>query len=37
MVTVDDGHGGTAQQTVTVTITGTNDDPTITSSAQGGQ
>ena len=31
VVTVDDGHGGTAQQTVTVTIAGTNDDPTITS------
>ena len=36
VVTVDDGHGGTAQQTVTVTITGTNDDPTITSGAQAG-
>ena len=36
VVTVDDGHGGTAQQTVTVTITGTNDDPTITSAAQAG-
>jgi VCBS repeat-containing protein len=29
-VTVDDGHGGTAAQDVTVTITGTNDAPTIT-------
>jgi VCBS repeat-containing protein len=28
-VTVDDGHGGTAAQTVTVTITGTNDAPDI--------
>jgi len=28
-VTVDDGHGGTATQVVTVTITGTNDAPTI--------
>ena len=27
-VTVNDGHGGTAQQTVTVLIVGTNDDPT---------
>ena len=35
-VTVDDGHGGTAMQTVTVTITGTNDPPVITSSAQAG-
>src|SRR6185369_2776185 len=29
-VTVSDGHGGTATQAVTVTIHGTNDDPTIT-------
>jgi VCBS repeat-containing protein len=29
LVTVNDGHGGTASQTVTVTITGTNDAPTI--------
>ena len=29
-VTIDDGHGGTASQAVTVTITGTNDSPTIT-------
>jgi len=36
VVTVDDGHGGTAQQTVTVTIAGTNDDPTITSGVQAG-
>ena len=28
-VTVDDAHGGTASQDVTVTITGTNDTPTI--------
>jgi VCBS repeat-containing protein len=28
-VTVDDGHGGTASQPVTVTVTGTNDAPTI--------
>ena len=35
-VTVDDGNGGTAVQTVTITITGTNDAPTITSGAQSG-
>src|SRR5205085_616214 len=35
-VTVDDGHGGTAPQTVTITITGTNDAPVITSAAQSG-
>ena len=29
-VTVTDGHGGTASQDVTITITGTNDAPTIT-------
>jgi VCBS repeat-containing protein len=28
-VAIDDGHGGTADQLVTVTITGTNDDPDI--------
>ena len=28
-VTIDDGHGGTVSQDVTVTITGTNDAPTI--------
>ncbi|WP_217481130.1 VCBS domain-containing protein, partial [Achromobacter piechaudii] len=28
-VTVDDGHGGTAQQVITVTVNGTNDAPTI--------
>src|SRR4029453_3596177 len=28
-VTVSDGHGGTVEQDVTVTITGTNDEPTI--------
>src|SRR5205085_2493434 len=33
-VTISDGHGGTAVQTVTVTIVGTNDAPVITSSAQ---
>ena len=32
-VTVDDHHGGTVTQDVTVTITGTNDAPTITSDA----
>ncbi|WP_448216992.1 VCBS domain-containing protein [Endozoicomonas sp. 2B-B] len=30
-VTVDDGKGGTVDQQVTITITGTNDAPTITS------
>ena len=29
-VTVDDGQGGTVDQTVTVTITGTNDAPVVT-------
>jgi len=29
VVTVADGHGGTVQQTVTVTIAGTNDAPSI--------
>src|SRR5262245_60077205 len=33
-VTVSDGHGGTATQTVTITINGTNDAPVITSAAQ---
>jgi VCBS repeat-containing protein len=32
-VTVADNHGGTAAQVVTVTIIGTNDAPTITSTA----
>ncbi|MCK1547392.1 VCBS domain-containing protein [Bradyrhizobium sp. 179] len=32
-VTVDDHHGGTVTQDVTVTITGTNDAPTVTSDA----
>ncbi|WP_245318578.1 VCBS domain-containing protein [Bradyrhizobium sp. DOA1] len=32
-VTVDDHHGGTVTRDVTVTITGTNDAPTITSDA----
>src|SRR5205085_799275 len=35
-VTISDGHGGTAVQTVTVTITGTNDAPVITSATQSG-
>ncbi|WMD22996.1 retention module-containing protein [Achromobacter seleniivolatilans] len=34
-VTVDDGHGGTATQVVTVTINGTNDDPVISGEAAG--
>ena len=33
-VTFDDHHGGTVTQDVTVTITGTNDAPTITSNAE---
>ncbi|WP_249794815.1 VCBS domain-containing protein [Bradyrhizobium monzae] len=32
-VTVDDHHGGTVTQDVTVVITGTNDAPTVTSSS----
>src|ERR1700687_4938170 len=28
-VTIDDGHGGTVQQVVTITVTGTNEAPTI--------
>nr|WP_283813808.1 VCBS domain-containing protein [Bradyrhizobium niftali] len=35
-VTISDGHGGTAVQTVTMTIVGTNDAPVITSAAQSG-
>ncbi len=35
-VTIDDGNGGTATQNVTITITGTNDAPVITSGAQNG-
>ncbi|WP_120497498.1 VCBS domain-containing protein [Kiloniella sp. EL199] len=35
-VTIDDGHGGTAQQDVMVTIHGTNDAPIITSEASEG-
>ncbi|KRQ08298.1 beta strand repeat-containing protein [Bradyrhizobium manausense] len=34
-VQVDDGHGGVVSQPVTITVTGTNDTPVITSSAQG--
>ncbi|SHI45755.1 retention module-containing protein, partial [Pollutimonas bauzanensis] len=33
-VTITDGNGGNATQTVTVTIVGTNDVPTITSTTQ---
>jgi VCBS repeat-containing protein len=32
-VTLDDHHGGTVDQVVTVTVTGTNDGPTITAAA----
>jgi VCBS repeat-containing protein len=35
-VTVSDGQGGSVPQDVTVTITGTNDQPVITSGAQTG-
>ena len=35
-VMVDDGHGGKALQSVHIEITGTNDAPIITSSAQAG-
>ena len=34
-VTVDDGNGGTTQ-VITVTVTGTNDAPTISGTATGG-
>ncbi|MGY4620806.1 VCBS repeat-containing protein [Bradyrhizobium sp. USDA 4472] len=34
-VSINDGHGGTTSQNVVITITGTNDTPVITSSAQG--
>ncbi len=34
-VTISDGHGGTATQTVSVTITGTNDAAMITGAATG--
>ncbi len=36
-VTVDDGNGGTATETVVVTITGTNDSPEIASEVLAGQ
>ena len=35
-VTVSDGHGGTAAQAVSVTITGTNDSPILTLDTSGG-
>ncbi|MBM9889984.1 MULTISPECIES: retention module-containing protein [Deefgea] len=34
-VTVNDGHGGTATQTITITLVGTNDAPVISSAVQG--
>ncbi|WP_429861203.1 VCBS domain-containing protein, partial [Achromobacter ruhlandii] len=34
-VAVDEGHGGTAPKTITVTITGTNDAAVITPSKPG--
>jgi len=33
---IDDGHGGTATQAVTITITGSNDAPVITGGVTGG-
>lgn len=36
IVTLDDGNGGTTQQLVNITITGTNDAPTITSAVSNG-
>lgn len=36
-VTVDDGQGGTTSETVTVTITGENDRPTISTAFSSGQ
>lgn len=36
IVTVDDGNGGTTQQLVNITITGTNDAPTITAAVSNG-
>ena len=33
---VDDGHGGVVTQPVTITVTGTNDTPVITSGKQTG-
>ena len=35
-VTIDDGKGGTVTETITITIVGTNDAPTITSGTQAG-
>jgi VCBS repeat-containing protein len=35
-ITIDDGHGGTATKDVTITITGTNEGPTVDSSVQSG-
>ncbi|WP_238281238.1 VCBS domain-containing protein, partial [Methylobacterium goesingense] len=35
-VSIDDGHGGVIAKQIDVTITGTNDAPVITSSAQAG-
>ena len=35
-VQVDDGNGGVVTQPVTITVTGTNDTPVITSGTQTG-
>ena len=35
-VTIDDGHGGTVDQIVTITVHGTNEAPTITAADDSG-
>jgi VCBS repeat-containing protein len=35
-VTIDDGEGGTVDQLITITITGTNDDPVISAAVDSG-
>src|SRR5947207_3255896 len=35
-VTIDDGHGGTVAQVVTITVTGSNEAPTITAADASG-
>ena len=37
IVTIDDGHGGTTQQLINVTLRGTNDAPVITGGVADGQ
>ena len=36
-VTIDDGNGGTVDQLMTVTVTGTNDAPTISARMRAGR